>query len=228
MELKQLITHFTYRIEPKPDGGFIAHASDPTVAPLEAPTRLELQQKIQSTIADTLGAQFPALKSAIDGQTTNFAFHIERKPGGGFILHSGQDEPIEVGTHDDLEGHVAEKLVNFVGKHFAPELSQALAAQGTSGDIKITVKRNLGFAVKAGSHSLSFGRDFPAQATQLNAAKVEAAKSANLQADAKLGDAAQSLRNQPITPESSGNWTTFLFLLFLLTAAAIVYILLHR
>jgi hypothetical protein len=103
VELKQLITHFTYRIEPKPEGGFIAHASDPTVAPLEAPTRQELQQKIQATIVANLGAQFPTLKSAIEGQTSNFAFHIERKPGGGFILHSGQDEPIEVGTHDDLE-----------------------------------------------------------------------------------------------------------------------------
>ena len=26
MELKRLIKHFTYRIEPKPEGGFIAHA----------------------------------------------------------------------------------------------------------------------------------------------------------------------------------------------------------
>lgn len=228
MELKQLITHFTYRIEPKPEGGFIAHSSDPTVAPLEAPTRLELQQKIQAAIAATLGAQFPALRSAIDGQTTNFAFHIERKPGGGFILHSGQDEPIEVGTHDDLEGHVAEKLVNFVGKHFAPELAQALATQGTSGDIKVTVNRKIGFAMKAGSHSVSFGRDLPAQGTQLDGAKVEDAKLAAVQPDPNLGNIGQSVTNQPITPESSGNWTMFLFLLFVLTAAVIVYILLHR
>jgi hypothetical protein len=31
MELKRLISHFTYRIEPKPEGGFIAHASEPGV-----------------------------------------------------------------------------------------------------------------------------------------------------------------------------------------------------
>jgi hypothetical protein len=43
MELKRLISHFTYRIEPKPGGGFIAHPADPSVAPLEAPTREELQ-----------------------------------------------------------------------------------------------------------------------------------------------------------------------------------------
>src|SRR5205807_9887900 len=41
MEIKRLITHFTYRIEPKPEGGFIAHAADPSVPPLEASTREE-------------------------------------------------------------------------------------------------------------------------------------------------------------------------------------------
>jgi hypothetical protein len=48
MELKSLITHFTYRIEPKPAGGFITHTTNPTVPPLEAPTREELQRKIQA------------------------------------------------------------------------------------------------------------------------------------------------------------------------------------
>jgi len=56
MELKRLITHFTYRIEPKPEGGFVARASDPTLTPLEAPTREELQQKIQANIKPALGA----------------------------------------------------------------------------------------------------------------------------------------------------------------------------
>ena len=50
MELKRLISHFTYRIEPKPGGGFMAHPSDPSVAPIEAPTREELQKKIQENI----------------------------------------------------------------------------------------------------------------------------------------------------------------------------------
>ena len=50
MELKKLITHFTYHIEPKPGGGFIAHPADPSAAPLEAPTREELQKKIQETV----------------------------------------------------------------------------------------------------------------------------------------------------------------------------------
>jgi len=39
MEIKRLITQFTYAIAPKPEGGFIAHASDPNLPALEAPTR---------------------------------------------------------------------------------------------------------------------------------------------------------------------------------------------
>jgi len=62
VELKRLISHFTYRIEPKPEGGFIAHGSDPGVPGIEAATRGELQQKIQSSIAVALGTEFPGLK----------------------------------------------------------------------------------------------------------------------------------------------------------------------
>ena len=88
MELKQLISHFTYRIEPKPGGGFIAHPSDPSVAPLEAPTREELQKKIQENIRVALSAQFPGLKLPAENQNVQFSFHIEHKPGGGYAIHS--------------------------------------------------------------------------------------------------------------------------------------------
>jgi hypothetical protein len=64
MELKRLISHFTYRIEPKPEGGFIAHASEPGVPPIEAPTRAELQQKIQANISAALGTEFPRPETA--------------------------------------------------------------------------------------------------------------------------------------------------------------------
>ena len=155
MELKSLITHFTYRIEPKPEGGFIAHNSDPTVPPLEAPTREELQRKIQENIAAGLASEFPGLKLPLENQQLKFAFHIERKPGGGFAIHSADpDAPlIEGATHEEIESHFAEKLIAFVGKHFIPELSQALAAQG-SGEIKVFVNRKTGFTVNAGSHTI--------------------------------------------------------------------------
>jgi len=59
---KRLISHFTYRIEPKPGGGFIAQPVDPAVPPLEAPTREELSRKIQEKIFEGLAAEFPGLK----------------------------------------------------------------------------------------------------------------------------------------------------------------------
>jgi len=123
MELKRLISHFTYRIEPKPGGGFIARPADPSVAPLEAPTREELQKKIQENSVAGLSAQFPGLKLPLENRDLQFAFHIERKPEGGFVIHSSDPnpQPIEVLTHNDIESRFAEKIIGFVGKHLTPE-----------------------------------------------------------------------------------------------------------
>jgi hypothetical protein len=219
MELKSLITHFTYRIEPKPEGGFIAHTTDPTVPPLEAPTREELQRKIQENIAARLASEFPGLKLPLENQQLKFAFHIERKPGGGFAIHSADpDAPlIEGATHEEIESHFAEKLIAFVGKHFIPELSQALAAQG-SGDIKVFVNRRTGFTVNAGSHTIQ------TDDVTIEDAKLGDAKTAN----ASLGSVGDAMDNSPITPETSSSWTIFRFLLPLLILAAMMYFFLHR
>jgi hypothetical protein len=219
MELKSLITHFTYRIEPKPEGGFIAHTTDPTVPPLEAPTREELQRKIQENIAAGLASEFPGLKLPLENQQLKFAFHIERKPGGSFAIHSADpDAPlIEGATHEEIESHFAEKLIAFVGKHFLPELSQALAAQG-SGDIKVFVNRKTGFTVNAGSHTLQ------TDDVTIEDAKLGDAKTAN----ASFGSVGDAMDNSPITPETSSSWTIFRFLLPLLIIAAMMYFFLHR
>jgi hypothetical protein len=233
MELKRLITHFTYRIEPKPEGGFIAHATDPTVPPLEAPTREELQRKIQANIAAGLASEFPGLKLPLDNQQLKFAFHIERKPGGGFSIHSSDPNAqlIEEATHEEIESHFAEKLIAFVGKRFLPELSQALAAQG-SGDIKVFVNRKTDFTVNAGSHTLSLGiaRDLPAAGSiQTDDATIEDAKLGNAKtANATFGTAGDAIDNSPITPETSSSWTIFRFLLALLIIATMMYFFLRR
>jgi hypothetical protein len=219
MELKSLITHFTYRIEPKPEGGFIAHTTDPTVPPLEAPTREELQRKIQENIAAGLASEFPGLKLPLENQQLKFAFHIERQPGGGFAIHSADpDAPLIKGaTHEEIESHFAEKLIAFVGKHFIPELSQALAAQG-SGDIKVFVNRKTGFTVNAGSHTLQ------TDDVTIEDAKLGDAKTAN----ASFSSVGDAMDNSPITPETSSSWTIFRFLLPLLIIAAMMYFFLHR
>jgi hypothetical protein len=201
MELKRLMTQFIYRIEPKPGGGFIAHASDPTVPPLEAPTREELQQKIQANIASGLAAEFPGLKLPVQNQELKFAFHIERSPGGGFAIHSADPDtqPIEGATHEEIESHFAEKLIAFAGKHFMPEeLSRALAAQGNSGDIKVFVNRRTGFTVSAGSDKSS------------------------------LGSVSDAVGDSPIVPETSSSWNILRFLLALLIVTAMMYFFLHH
>lgn len=233
MELKRLITHFTYRIEPTPEGGFIAHATDPTVPPLEAPTREELQRKIQANIAAGLASEFPGLKLPLENQELKFAFHIERKPGGGFAIHSADPNAklIEGTTHEEIESHFAEKLIGFVGKHFMAELSQALATQGNSGDIKVFVNRKTGFALSAGSHTLSSGiaRELlPTGSTRPDDAKIEDAKLRDAKtANATFGSVGEPIGNSPITPETSSSWTIFRFLLALLIIGAMMYFFLH-
>lgn len=142
MDLKGLITHFTYRIEAKPGGGFVAHAADPTLPPIEAPTRWELQQKIQQNISAALAAEFPGLKLPAENQQLKVSFHIEQKPGGGFLIHTTDPngQPTEAASHE-IESKFAEKFIGFAGKHLLPQLSPELAAQLTSGDIKVFVNR---------------------------------------------------------------------------------------
>jgi hypothetical protein len=230
MELKRLISHFTYRIEPKPGGGFIAQPSDPSVAPLEAPTREELQKKIQGNILAGLSGQFPGLKLPLENQDLQFAFHIERKPEGGFAIRSSDPhaEPIEVLTHNDMESRFAEKMISFVGKHLTPELSQALAAQGKTGDIKVILNRKTGVTVNAGSHTLSMGlgRNLGAPASISNTTTIiEAANAAP--ADDITGRLGGTISNTPIAPEASSSGKVFRFLLLVLVAGALVYFFFH-
>jgi hypothetical protein len=237
MELKRLITHFTYRIEPKPEGGFIAHATDATVPPLEAASREELQQKIQAKIAAALASEFPGLKLPLENRELKYAFHIERTPGGGFAIHSADPNtpPIEGVAHDEIESHFAEKLIAFLGKHLMPELSQALAAQGKAGDIKVFVNRKAGFtvsaAVSAGSPTLSLGTRQglpPAGSIQHDGAKIEDANLGEARTtNADFGRVGDTIGNSPITPESSGSWKIFSLLLAALAVAALMYFFFH-
>ena len=230
MDLKRLITQFTYRIEPKPEGGFIAHASDPKIAPLEAPTREELQRKIQENIATSLAAEFPGLKLPLDNQGLKYSFHIEGKPGGGFAIHSADPnaQPVEVATHDEIESHFAEKLIGFLGKHFMPELAQAMAAQAISGNVNVFVKRQTGFS---GSHTFSVGtaRSLAPGSIQPSMEDAKSGDTKTINANTGgVGGVAGTIGNSPITPETSSNWIVFLFLLVLLLGSLTYFFLRYR
>ena len=219
MDLKRIITQFTYRIEPKPEGGFIAHASDPSLPPLEASTRAELQQKIQANMSAALAAEFPGLKLPLEEKQLKFDFHIEAKPGGGFIVHSNDPNaaPIEGATHEEIEHRFAEKVAGVVGKYFLPELSQALAGKLGSGEVKVFVDRKVSFTASAGSHKLTIGvkQDLqPADSIQPQ--------------DGESGAVVDPGDDSPIHPAAEHSGTIFRFLLALLAIAALMYFFLHR
>ena len=170
MEIKRLVSKYVYRIEPKPEGGFIAHASDPGAPTLEAPTRMELQQKIQSTILAGLSTDFPGLKLPPQSRELKFSFHVERQPDGSFDVHSSDPNsgPINAASHDQVESHFLEKLISFAGKHMLPEASEALRAQLTSGDIKVFINKSSGFSVSTSHDSGSLTASPAATTPQLS------------------------------------------------------------
>src|SRR5438876_5298473 len=103
MEFENVLSKFIYRIEPKTGGGFIATCKDPTAPAIEGATRQEAQRKVQESIAANLGARFPALQSALAGNDVKLHYHIEAKPGGGFVIHHG--DPNSFGPeHPLIEG----------------------------------------------------------------------------------------------------------------------------
>jgi hypothetical protein len=229
MEIKRLITQFTYRIEPKPEGGFVARATDANVPPLEAPTREELQQKIQATVMAGLAEQFPGLKLPLQGQETKFNFHIESKPGGGFALHSGDPgtQPVE-GTQEQIESHFAEQLIGLAEK-FSPELRQALTNQGANGDVKVFVDRKT-FTVKGGPRSLSLslgGAFLPTSPLSSGGPSASNAVSGEV-TNPDAASTGSVISNAPITPERSDTWTVFLFLLTVVVIGALIYFFLYH
>lgn len=220
MELKRLITRFAYRIEPNPGGGFIARASDPSAPVLTAPTREELQQKIQQNIVDGLAQAFPGLKLP-EGTKREFAFHVEHTPAGGFEIHSADPKigVIQTNSRQEFESRFLEKMLGFAGK-LSPELSNALA-KANVGDVKVVVNTKTAFSVNPASRKVTIGAP---QSFAMGAAQAQ--QEAQV---VTLNGVAAPVDNSPITPEKSNFANIFLRLLLgFLILAAIVYLILHQ
>jgi hypothetical protein len=227
MKLQHLVQQFVYRIEPKPEGGFIARATDPTVPPLEAPTREELQQKIQAKVMAGLGEAFPGLQLRQPGQQIKLEMHIDREPGGGFSVHS--DDPnaatVDPATHEKMD-QFAEELLGFIDKHF-PQLSEQIAAQVGGRDLKVFTTQGANVTVK-GTSTATVSQFFrPAPSMQAGDTPLQDARfQATTIESPLLHDAV--LTNTPITPEASSSGAVLRFFLVLLVIAAMMYFYLHR
>ena len=219
MEFRHTISKFIYRIEAKPEGGFIARTADGAMPPLEASTRQELQQKIQEAISATLANEFPGLKLPLESKELKYSFHIEPKIGGGFIAHSTDPAhpPIEGATHEEVQHTLAEKLAGALGSYLLPQLSQALGKQIDAGDINVVVNRKVSFTASTGSNNqaLSGAQGLP------SAGSVQTG-------DGKDQGLVDPADNSPIVPVASGNWPVFRFLLTLAILAVVMYFYLRR
>lgn len=142
MEIKRTISRIVYRIEPKPEGGFIARCSDPNMPPLESATRFELEQQIQAKITAEMESQFPGLKIRLD-QSEPKSITLTTKPDGSMFSESGNSspQPAEGGVKNAVEHWLAGKAVSLVEKNLPPELIDQLKHQQLDGKIKIAVTK---------------------------------------------------------------------------------------
>jgi len=221
MEIQRLIKNFTDRIEPKPEGGFIAHASDSTLPLLEAATRDELQQKIQANITTALASTFPQLGLPKDEHSAKFSFHIEHRPDGSYAIHSADPNTpvIEGGTSHEIESKFVEKLVGFIGNQFMPELAKAVTAPGVHDNVQVFVSSNIRSIFKTNrDSSISSQTD----------ATVMAPAASELFNKTMNGSGNPGFNPSPIAPETNNFWKVVRFVLALIAMGGLMYFYLHR
>jgi hypothetical protein len=231
MEIKRLAAKYVYRIEPKPEGGFIARASDPNVPPIEAATREELQQKIQSTVLAGLGRDFPGLKLPAGSGEMKFSFHVEKQPDGSFDIHSSDpaDAPLNAASHDQVESHFAEKLVEFVGKHMLEGAPEALRARLASGDVKVFINQRSGFTLTTTDSSAGPAQQLAAPTSQGGDASSPFATDGPITSNrpaVAFDSSGRPIDSSPITPGAEGSGKFLRIVLVLLAFAAVAFFLL--
>jgi len=121
MEFKR-VSKIIYRIEPKPEGGFIARAADPSVEPLEAPTREELQQKIKARAFGEFAVLFPGLKLSQGSKQIVLEANLGRQPGKSFTLQGNAND-----SSAAEQAQSVKEIAGIIAKNF-PEISKALTS----------------------------------------------------------------------------------------------------
>ena len=199
MELKRL-TKISYRLEPNPDGGFIARATDPAIPPIMASTREELLKKLQEQTATELASELAGLKLPFADKVD---VQIQRKPGTSLTLHS--------------TGANAQEELSAVLRREFPGLSEALASADTKTFGSLNQQKNL--VVNASSQRF----------TVTETCLLPAGLARSGTADAEAGTSAMNaIANTAITPEPSTSWSILRVLLAFLILAVLVYFFRHH
>lgn len=128
MQIKNLVTRITYKIEPKDGGGFVARSVDPNVPPIEASTREDLQKKIQAEIVAAVGRDIPGLKLPFIAERLTTGLQSQSMTTSTVVVDSRNGENVTKEATPDQINQFAEQLAGFMGKNF-PQLSNALAAR---------------------------------------------------------------------------------------------------
>ena len=224
MEIKRTISRIFYQIEPKPEGGFIAHCSDTTAPPLEAATREELEQKIQEKVAAEITSQIPGLNLSLEKAGTKF-FSIETKSEAAFSPQAGDSvQSIDGSTKNAIEGWLAKNAAMLVEKQLPPEVAEQLKSQALEGKVNfvVTTSTKLGDVrtnVITYNGKLPFGLGNKL-ATAFGASTPSTPVSPSF---SNTSSTASSLNSTgPITPVSSGGT----FLRFLVVALVVIGLLL--
>jgi hypothetical protein len=220
MEIKRTISRIAYRIEQKPEGGFIARCSDPNVPPLEGASRFELEQQIQAKITAEMESQFPGLKIPFNTSETKF-ITLGTKPDGSIFSESGNSsvQPAEGGTKNAVEHWLADKAVSLVEKNLPPELIEQLKHQAVDGKITIAVTKLGGKDKVRRDYIVSNGNDLLSRFLKGRQKTSGALEPTNPVSASFSGTNLDS--TSPITPVSGSGP----FLRFLLAAIVVVGIL---
>ncbi len=210
VNIRHAIARIPYKIEPKPEGGFVARAKDETVAPIEAPTREELTQKILAAVS----AQFPEFKLPADEKDVQVSVK-SKALNKDFSISTNPNEGGGNGNPDNLVSRSLEKLLGFAAPHLAAELAKQLAAQAGNGSFKVTINKKTALGVNSGPQGLSFGA--PKDSVVENAASSVQTLCAGT----------GMIDGRPITPEPSnfGRVAKFVILALVLAVFAYLYFL---
>src|SRR5439155_26112836 len=193
-----------------------ATCKDATAPAIEGATRQEVQPQIHESLAANLGTQFPSLQSALAGNDVKLHYHIEAKPGGGFVIHHGdpnsfgpEHAPIEGSTREHLENLIESKIFSAIMDRLPPELRQQVADKLNSGGLDIDVNRTISVS--------SRGRPFTPEVGDSAAALDQNSPSALGTTDSASSDTnSPSIRydgNSPVQYEKSSGGALIRFLL---------------